>query len=122
MADLQGLQYPLMERRSNLSATGTLDELLFGPVPSRNIWVVKTLTAVDLTNAFTSLQILLRGAGYDHYVLQDYSLLAGRYYWFAGEIWIPETRYLVVQFTGATASDKLHAYLNGFQLLQPEPK
>jgi hypothetical protein len=120
MNDLQGYRFPLMERVSNLAATGTLDELIFPKVPTGRIWVVNTLSVVDLTNAFTSLQVLIRGAGYDHFVLQDYSLLAARYYWFAGEIWVPETRTLVVQFTGATASDVLHAYINGFQLIAPK--
>jgi hypothetical protein len=120
MSDLQGYQYPLTERVRNGKATGTLDELIFPTVPTHKIWVVTNLAIQDTTTAFTSLRALLRGSGYDHYLLEDYALLAGRLYWFTGQIWIPERHYLVVQIVGATASDVLLAHANGFQLDQPE--
>lgn len=115
----QGLYNPVMVDGYQKSSGQTHEYITFGPVPSGRIWIIENLSLEDTTSAFTSARILIRGKGYDHYIAEDYSMLAGRLYRHPSRIFVPEGCYLVVRFTGTTANDVLKAYLNGFEVKQP---
>jgi len=117
---LQGYRYPLMVRLFGLGVTGSTVTIISPPVPAGRIWCVTHFAVEDETNAFTSFRAYLRDPGYDHWLLEDVSLLAGRLYWYDGMIYIPEDRVACVNFVGTTTADVLRVYVNGFQLVQPE--
>jgi hypothetical protein len=117
---LQGYQYPLMRRGAATADQRTPVDIVFGPVPTGRIWVITNVGMEDETSNFTSLRIFIRDPGYNHWLVEDVTLLAGRLYWHDGNIWVPETRYLVCRFVGPGGSDLLRAYINGFVLRQPE--
>ena len=117
---LQGYRYPLMRRGFGVGVSQSDVEIVFGPVPTGRIWVVTNLAIEDETHNFTSVRVFIKDPGYNHWLLEDVTLLLGRLYWHDGEIWVPETRVLVARFVGTTTGDVLRAYINGFVLVQPE--
>lgn len=120
MGMLQGIRFPLMLRGFGVGVTGSTVDIVSPPVPTGRIWVITNLAIEDETTLFTSVRGFILDPGYNHYLFEDYSLLAGRLYWHNGEFWVTEGRCVVCCFTGTTTGDVLRAYLNGFQLLMPE--
>jgi hypothetical protein len=120
MNQLSELRFPLMRRIFGVGLSQSSVYMWFDPVPTGRIWVVKNIAVENETTLFTSLRVLIRDPGYDHYILEDYSLLPDRLYWHDGELWIPEGRALGVLFVGTTTGDVLRVYINGFQLKMPE--
>ena len=120
MNKLQELRFPLMRRGFGVGVSQSVVEIEFGPVPTGRIWVITNLAMEDQTTLFASLRVYIKDPGYSHYLIEDVSLLPARLYWHDGEIWVSEGRSLVCQFTGTSTADVLRAYINGFQLVQPE--
>ena len=117
---LQGYPYPMMLRGFGVGVSQSDVDIETPPVPTGRIWVITNCAVEDQTNNFTSVRVFIKNPGYNHWLLEDVTLLAGRLYWHDGEIWVPETRVLVARFVGTTTGDVLRTYLNGFVLVQPE--
>ena len=114
----QGYKHPIVKNVRKVSAALTNEELEFEPVPPGRMWVIENIALEDETNAFTSLRVYVRMGGINQYLLEDYSLLAGRLYWHDGPLYIPTRTILVARFVGTSASDVLQAYINGFEVTQ----
>ncbi len=120
MYDYQGFRFPIALQEKIASAGGTNEDITIGPVPSGHLWAITNIALEDETTAFTSARISITGFGEDHHLIEDKSLLATTLYWYDGSIFIPEGRSLRVRFVGTTSADVLAAYINGFDVIQPE--
>ncbi len=120
MYDFQGFRFPIALQEKIASAGATNEDITVGPVPPGHLWVLTNIALEDETTAFTSARISITGFGEDHHLIEDKSLLATTLYWYDGSIFIPEGRSLRVRFVGTTSADVLAAYINGFDVIQPE--
>ena len=120
MYDFQGFRAPIAVQEKIASAGGTNEDISIGPVPPGHLWVITNIAIEDETTAFTSVRISITGFGEDHHLIEDKSLVATTLYWYDGSIFIPEGRKLRVRFVGTTSADVLAAYINGFDVIQPE--
>jgi hypothetical protein len=120
MYDFQGFRYPIAIQEKKASAAATNEDITIGPVPPGHLWVITNIALEDETTNFTSARISITGYGEDHHLIEDKSLLAATLYWYDGSVFIPEGRSLRVRFVGTTSADVLAAYINGFDVIQPE--
>lgn len=120
MGDFQGYQFPLVFPSRATGVTGSTVTVLSPPVPTHRMWIITNAAVEDETSNFTSFRLYLTNGGPKLYVMEDYSLLAGRLYWFNGLIYVPESYQAGVDFVGTTTGDVLAMYATGFQVKQPE--
>jgi hypothetical protein len=116
----QGYFFPILRREHLVVDNTTSEDIEIGPVPGKKMWVITNLAAENETTNFTSLRVGVKIGSEIAWLMEDYSLLVDRLYWFAGQIFLPENAVLVVRFFGCTALDVLSVYANGFQVRQPE--
>lgn len=121
MYDFQGYRFPLARQERLVSAGATNEEITIGPVPPGRLWVITNLALEDETTAFTSARVLMTGYGEEHVLIEGVTLSAATLYWADTSLYIPEGRTLLIRYVGTTSADVLTAYINGFEVLQPDP-
>lgn len=97
-------------------ATDVLEYPRRGLVPPKHRYHVTRLSFEDKTTAPTEVQINVKRGGVIHYLMEQVSPAAGRLYWTTDEIVLSEGERLSVYFSGATASDLLWVWLEGYYL------
>ncbi len=122
MYDFQGYRFPITRQEKIASAGGTNEEITIGPVPPGRLWVITNIALEDETTAYTSARILMTGFGEEHILIEGVTLSAAVLYWADTSLYIPEGRSLLMRFVGTTSADVLAAYVNGFEVKQPEVK
>ena len=74
----------------------------------------------DEDSAFTSVRISVTGYGEDHHVFENITVAEDALTTFDDDFFVPEGRSLRVRFVGTTSADLLAAYIQGFDVIQPE--
>jgi hypothetical protein len=116
----QGFRYPVAETRRKDSANATLDTIEFDPVRAKRMQVIERIAVENETTAFTDFRVYIAGLGEKLYLLEQDAPAADTLYWDDQPIYIPEGRWLAVDFYGTTLADDLAVHINGFEVLQPE--
>ena len=122
MYDFQGFRYPIAIQEKKASAGATNEDITIGPVPPGRLWVITNIALEDETTAFTSARVIMTGYGEDHPMIEGVTLGAATLYWADAQLYIPEGRSLRIRFVGTTSADVLAAYINGFEVKQPQAK
>lgn len=120
MTEFQGYQYPLVIKLTASGLTGSSVDILSPGCPTGRMWIITNAAVENLTNNFTSFRLFMTRGGDLINLMEDYSLLAARLYWFNGLIYIPEGYAVGVRLVGTTTADILNMYATGFQVKQPE--
>ncbi len=110
------------DRRFLVAVGGTYDDVEYAPPPEVGICHVTRLGVEDETNApSTDIRVYVKGHGYEHWLMEENSPAAGVLYWDAEETFLMTGEALVARFTGATASDVLRLYVEGWWEELEEP-
>lgn len=103
-----------------LKAAGDTTDILEYPrgeyVPSKYRYHITRLSFEDGTTAPTEVQINVKRGGVTFYLMEQVAPAAGRLYWIGEEIVLSEGERLSVYFSGATASDALWVWVDGYYL------
>jgi len=93
---------------------GTYDEVRFGPIPSGRVYIVSRFATKDQNNAPSGkLEVYVDGHGYEHGIVEEASPGANELWWENEPIRLAEGEVLVARYTGATANDRLHLFVEG---------
>lgn len=100
-------------RGGKIAAAGT-NEIAFPRVEPGRQYHITRIAVENETSASTDVRILVRGHGYDHYELEQDSPAAATLYWDSDPIDLGEGEDFVAKWTGASASDLLLFYVEGY--------
>ncbi len=120
MPNFQGLRFPLNFQGFVVSAGGTADQIDFGPVPPGHLWVITNIAFIDDDNNASRVRFSIEGFGETHHLAEVNNPSDQWVYYVNGTWYIPEGRTLRVRWVGSVSSDGLHAYVQGFDVIQPE--
>lgn len=101
------------ERLKGVGTTAAYDELSFGPVKPGRLYFAERIAWEDENNIATDIKLYIKVAGYEHYLEEETTPVAGTLYRVRFQGYIHEGELLVVRFTGATAADVLLAFITG---------
>lgn len=101
-------------RRQLNAVGGTYDEIEYDPLLEREFLQIARIAVEDEDNAPTEIRLFITGHGYNHPVAEETSPSAATLYWVRWPTYLVAGEKLVARFTGATASDKLVMYLEGW--------
>jgi len=109
-------------RRVAAAAGGTYDEVVYDPLLEAQFLQLTTVAVEDETNAPSGhIRVYVRGHGYEHWILDEASPSADTLYWARWPTYLVEGEQLVARFYGATASDRLVLYFEGWIHDYPMP-
>jgi len=120
MSAFQDFRFPLNLQGYKVSAGGSADYIDFGPVPPGHLWILTNLAILNDTNNSSRVRVSIEGFGEAHYLADIHDPSDQRVYNVNETYYIPEGRTLRVRWVGSTSSDVLHAYMQGFDVIQPE--
>jgi len=99
-------------------AAGDASDILFYPevgyVSSKQRYHITLLSFEDEGSDCTEVQILAGPSGLQRRIAEQIAPVAGRTYWWTEEIVLVESEQLQLYFSGATASDVLNLWLQGY--------
>ena len=120
MTEFQDFRFPLNFQEMIASAGGSTDQIDFGPVPPGHLWAITNVAFLNDTNNTDRVRISIAGFGEDHHLADVNDPSDQRVYSVNENYYIPEGRYLRVRWIGSVALDVLHAYVSGFDVIQPK--
>lgn len=107
-------------RRVLVATGGTFDELEFAPTPDAEIYHIMRFAVEDETSSPSGdIRVYVKGHGYEHWIMDQESPSAGVLYWERWPTFLFSGESLVARFNGATASDRLVMYLEGWYWVRP---
>lgn len=120
MSDFQDFRYPLNFQGYKVSAGGSADQLDFGPVPPGHLWLITNIAILNDTNNTDRVRISIEGFGELHHLTDILDPSDQKVYNVNQDYYIPEGRSLRVRWINSVSADVLHAYVSGFDVIQPE--
>ncbi len=120
MSDFQDYRYPLHFQKMTISAAGAADQMDFGPVPPGHLWAITNIAILNDTNSTARVRMSIVGFGEDHHLADILSPGDQKVYNVNEVYYVPEGRSLRVRFIASTSLDVLHAYVSGFDVIQPK--
>lgn len=117
--EFQGIRFPFMDIRQAVAGKSGKDDITLTQIPSGHLRVYTRIVFQDEDNNATRINVYVGGLGQEHLMAQDASPDGDECYIVSGSVFVPENRWLIVRFVGATASDTLKVYTQGFDLIQP---
>ena len=120
MPDFQGLRFPLNFQDMAISAAGAADQIDFGPVPPGHLWVITNIAILNDDNNTGRVRLSIEGFGELHHLADIKDPSDQKVYNVNETYYIPEGRTLRVRWISSTSLDTLHAYVSGFDVIQPE--
>ena len=110
-------------RRTLSAVGGTFDDVEFGPILEGRFYHITRLAVEDETSApSTDIRCYVGGHGYQHWLNEQNSPAAGVLYWDTDGTFLTMLESLVARFTGATASDVLKLYVEGWWVQLDNPR
>jgi len=119
MSSFQDFRYPLNFQKMTISAAGSADQCDFGPVPPGHLWAITNIAVLNDTNNTSRVLISIIGFGEDHHLANIQEPSDQRVYNVNETFYVPEGRTLRVRWVGSITLDTLHAYVQGFDVIQP---
>jgi hypothetical protein len=111
-----GDQWPVEAVLSEVTAicsNATAQDVVVGPVPNGQTWIVERVQAYDPDHTVTSLELIIVRGGLV-FRLDRYVPAAAVYqYTFTGRAYVPEGCSVGVRFNAATSADYLRVTVNG---------
>lgn len=108
-------RHPFRERRTVKAAGDTYDEVEFGPILENRLYEITRFAVEDETTAPTGdIRVYVKGHAYNHPLVEEDYPVAATLYWETDPVIITMGESLVARFTGATASDVLQLYVEGW--------
>lgn len=120
MSEFQDYRYPLNFQKMAISAGGAADNIDFGPVPPGHLWVVTNIAVLNDDNNTSRVRISIEGFGELHHLADINDPSDQRVYNVNETYFIPEGRTLRARWVGSVSADVLHAYVQGFDVIQPK--
>ena len=120
MSEFQDFRFPLNFQEMKVSAGGAADQIDFGPVPPGHLWLITNVAFINDDNNTDRVRISIAGFGELHHLAEVNDPSDQRVYYVNGSFYIPEGRYLRVRWVGSVSTDVLHAYVQGFDVIQPK--
>ena len=119
MSEFQEYRYPLNFQGYKVSAAGAADQIDFGPVPPGHLWVITNIAILNDNNNTDRVRLSIEGYGESHYLADIKDPSDQKVYNVNETYYIPEGRTLRVRWINSVSSDVLHAYVSGFDVIQP---
>ena len=119
MSDFQDFRFPLNFQEMKISAGGSADQIDFGPVSPGHLWVITNIAFINDTNNTDRVRISLEGFGETQPLAEVNDPSDQRIYYVNGAWYVPEGRTLRVRWITSVSLDVLHAYVQGFDVIQP---
>jgi len=101
-------------RLTGKSTALATEKLTHGPIKQGWILCLQSIASKDITNACTTLRLVVTGHGYDHLFREQASPSANTLYWTTEPLYLIPGEKLEVHFIGTTSGDLLEAHLTGF--------
>ena len=120
MSEFQDYRFPLNFQEMKVSAGAAADQIDFGPVPPGHLWLITNIAVLNDTNNTDRVLISIKGFGELHHLADINDPSDQRVYNVNETYHIPEGRYLRVLWIGSVSADVLHAYVSGFDVIQPK--
>jgi len=99
------------------TSIGSVSEFLStNPIPPGVIWCIQNFAIENETSVTIKVRSYVEGHGYNHYLWEQRSALAGNLYWFSDDFYIGEGEQITVTFSGTVSGDLLHIYLSGYKI------
>lgn len=103
------------QRQTLPAVGGTYDEVEFGAVEYNRLYHITRFAVEDETHDLTGdCRVYVKGHGYEHWLNEENTVTAGVLYWDVDGTFLVMGESLVARFTGATASDVLELYVEGY--------
>ncbi|MFQ6008223.1 MAG: hypothetical protein ACE5K8_04650 [Candidatus Zixiibacteriota bacterium] len=110
------MKQPLNVYVSGVSAGGTYDEVEAERVPRGEIWLLRSISFVDLDNALTGNADIRVNLGIGHIKVASYATpSAGFVTNHSCYLVLRPGNALTVRFTGATSGDRLEVFASGWR-------
>jgi len=119
MSNFQDFRYPLNFQETTISAGGAADQIKLGPVPPGHLWHITDVAFLNDDNNSSRVRFAIDGFGEVHWLAEINDPSDQRVYYINGNFFIPEGRYLLIRWIGSITLDVLHAYVQGFDVIQP---
>lgn len=120
MSEFQDYRFPINFQEMKVSAGGAADYIDFGPVPPGHLWHITNVAVLNDTNNTDRVRISIEGFGELHHLADINDPGDQRVYNVNENYYIPEGRKLRVRWIGSVSADVLHAYISGFDVIQPK--
>lgn len=102
-------------RRKATAAGGTYDEVEYSPLLDREFLQITRIAVEDETSDPSGqIRIYVAGHGYEHWIGGEASPGSATLYWVTWPTYLVAGEKVVARFYGATASDNLVMYLEGW--------
>jgi len=107
----------LEERKSNLSASAGTNLFSMTAVPAGEFWVLQGFSAVNVTNAVTSINGYMTGASCDMAIAQTGATAVNIALKWTGALVMAPGDYVRFTFGGCTLNDDLYVDIWGYKMM-----
>ena len=119
MTEFQDFRFPITQQGMIVTTVAAAADIDFGPVPSGHLWLINNVAVWNENNNTDTARVSIIGFGEDHHLIDLIDLADGVVCSAHGTYYIPEGRSLRVRFINMQIGDRCHAYLCGFDVIQP---
>ena len=119
MSEFQDYRFPITQQGMIVTTVAAGANIDFGPVPPGHLWAINNIACWNEDNNTDTARCSIIGFGEDHHLIDIIDLADGQVYSVHGTYYVPEGRSLRVRFIATQIGDTLHAYLSGFDVIQP---
>lgn len=107
-------KYPFEDILTKQASAGSND-VQMSRIRSGWLYCIQHVAIENETNDCDDVRILKAGAGGEFLLFEEDATEAATLYWIDEDIYLTESQYLLVRFTGCTLADELKVYIRGWR-------